>query len=623
MSCEQVEELLSTYLDKMLAPEEYGSVTVHVQECQSCQAILNDYRRFDALLAQLPPVSPGPAVRQKLFSTLAQDVLLVKDEVDDPALTDRHIYSGSLAHSKLILLPGTLPSSTTTPTRRQPALRPSLVSSNTLHAPVVSRKKHAGQRAILIAVAAALLLALGLGGAFGWQIFATQQGQQAGNQANAITPPAGYSQNTMPLPAGTRFVFWRAGALWSASIDTTPSQAQLTPQHVMVGVSWVVSPATGTQSAGNMLAYIDIQHGYVHVIRSDGQNDTTVPQPLLPTHMLSSANWQTAEEQTILKSLVWSPDGQQLAFVADPQGSGQPSLYIYSLASNSVQIVTSSQGAMATMPVWSPDSVRVAFALTNQNAAQILDYNTHSKSSLAITTISLPETLLSLNWSPNATLPALTWSVGTAGTVQRVELATIDVMHTPHVLAQGDFSQASYAQAANDGAGGWLLVNTQPGQMALEDVNLNGGIATLANGQLVTLARWSPSGSFVDYLTSVSSTAANTGTLYVVTLANGHDSLVASGVESILQPAWSADSQMLAYSTGQHVSIVELQSSLQVRSIVVTSPIAQLFWSTSATPVLLFATQQGTLYAVGNAGQSASKVAINGVQGLVQWTQVP
>ncbi len=54
MNCEQVEELLSAYLDDALAPEERVDVAAHLQECSQCSSILVDFRRFDALLKQLP-----------------------------------------------------------------------------------------------------------------------------------------------------------------------------------------------------------------------------------------------------------------------------------------------------------------------------------------------------------------------------------------------------------------------------------------------------------------------------------------------------------------------------------------------------------------------------------------
>src|SRR6266849_4674790 len=69
MNCEQVEELLSAYLDNALAPEERDVVTTHLRGCSQCSNILADFRRFDVLLSQLPRISPRPALRDRIFSS--------------------------------------------------------------------------------------------------------------------------------------------------------------------------------------------------------------------------------------------------------------------------------------------------------------------------------------------------------------------------------------------------------------------------------------------------------------------------------------------------------------------------------------------------------------------------
>jgi len=70
MSCEHVKELLSAYLDNMLAAEEQEMITEHIQTCASCYAIQEDFRRFDALLSQVPRVGPKPILRRRIFSSL-------------------------------------------------------------------------------------------------------------------------------------------------------------------------------------------------------------------------------------------------------------------------------------------------------------------------------------------------------------------------------------------------------------------------------------------------------------------------------------------------------------------------------------------------------------------------
>jgi predicted anti-sigma-YlaC factor YlaD len=70
MSCEHVKELLSAYLDNMLADEERKTVAEHIQTCASCYAIQEDFRRFDILLSQVPRVNPSPMLRRRIFSSL-------------------------------------------------------------------------------------------------------------------------------------------------------------------------------------------------------------------------------------------------------------------------------------------------------------------------------------------------------------------------------------------------------------------------------------------------------------------------------------------------------------------------------------------------------------------------
>ena len=69
MNCERVEELLSAYLDNALALEDWREVTVHLQTCTRCNALLAEFSRNDALIARLPRVSPDPALYNHIFSS--------------------------------------------------------------------------------------------------------------------------------------------------------------------------------------------------------------------------------------------------------------------------------------------------------------------------------------------------------------------------------------------------------------------------------------------------------------------------------------------------------------------------------------------------------------------------
>ena len=77
MNCEQVEELLSAYLDDSLTVEEtteaalelQHSIAAHLQDCVRCSTTLADFRRLDTLLAQMPRISPSLALREKIFTS--------------------------------------------------------------------------------------------------------------------------------------------------------------------------------------------------------------------------------------------------------------------------------------------------------------------------------------------------------------------------------------------------------------------------------------------------------------------------------------------------------------------------------------------------------------------------
>lgn len=69
MNCEHVRDLLSAYLDNQLAEPERQNVASHLAVCPECNAILADYRRFDALLAQIPRIEAPSSLRISLFNS--------------------------------------------------------------------------------------------------------------------------------------------------------------------------------------------------------------------------------------------------------------------------------------------------------------------------------------------------------------------------------------------------------------------------------------------------------------------------------------------------------------------------------------------------------------------------
>src|SRR6059036_1706602 len=110
MNCEKVEELLSAYLDNALALEERHEVATHLQGCSRCSVILADFRRFDALIAHLPRVSPDLALRNRIFSSphyleLTGTADAVRT-VDGPTVPHPRIQRDTTHRPKLVALPG-------------------------------------------------------------------------------------------------------------------------------------------------------------------------------------------------------------------------------------------------------------------------------------------------------------------------------------------------------------------------------------------------------------------------------------------------------------------------------------------------------------------------------------
>lgn len=72
MICSQIEELLPSYLDNELSPEEAQSVSSHLDICRECSALLASLRETDQSLTDFPEVTPSLSLLQKLYAIPAQ-----------------------------------------------------------------------------------------------------------------------------------------------------------------------------------------------------------------------------------------------------------------------------------------------------------------------------------------------------------------------------------------------------------------------------------------------------------------------------------------------------------------------------------------------------------------------
>jgi Tol biopolymer transport system component/anti-sigma factor RsiW len=627
MNCEQVEELLSAYLDNALAPAERREVAAHLQTCSSCNIMLVEFIRNDALLSHLPRVSPDPALRERIFSSpeflgLTGTFDASREAQEDwtiPRLPARSPRRDTPGRPQLVAIPG---GRSTSPT---PSIKPATQQRERAH----KRRNSRGLRAFLLAIAASVLLTIAVGSVFGIN-FWLHQTQTANNRA--ITPPTGLQQSG-PLSAGMRFVFLRGGALWSVLANGSSKQAdRLTPLNVTVAENWVVSPGQAGRSAGDMLAYIDLQTAFVHTIRSDGQQDTIIKQPLLKANVQPMSVWDTDTGATILNSLAWSKDGSMLAFVADSAGTGMTKLYIYSTETGTVQMVQVSGNGSVSHPVWSPDGIRLAFEFTNNRSISILDYNIQNHGLLTITNniesqANTADTVLTLDWSPSLDVPAITWSVGEIGHVHSLSIRRVGVDGAtgPRQLLVGDYVQAIYSRNGHNGIGSWLVVTSvagRAGDLLRVDLTPGSGVVQLTSGKQVSFVRWSPDGMHIDYLDALSS---GVGTLHIVNLISGVDSVIARSVVNDPALAWSADGQELAYSTGTQIGVVNLQARYQTLFLKLKGAASAFAWFATASHQLVVALRdvyQG-IYLVDTQRNTSLQLDKQGTGGPIEWTEIP
>ncbi|GAC1565291.1 MAG: hypothetical protein NVS3B14_02520 [Ktedonobacteraceae bacterium] len=621
MNCEQVEELLSAYLDNMLAPEERRAVAVHLQTCRSCSEALAAYRRNDVLLSHLPRVSPDAALRERIFSS-----------PEFLELTGTEQESGSPIEWTVPKMPARRP-------RRDTPGRPHLVAipggRSTAPTPTVKiaarpRRRGRGFRIMIAAIAAALIVAIGIGALIGASAL-FHPTTTANN--GSITPPANGPQGAGPLSAGTRFVFLRGGALWSELADGSSTQAdRLTPDGVTVATHWTVSAPLPGRVAGDMVAYIDLQKAYVHIINSDGQEDTRINQALLKADVSPTSVWDTGTGTTILNSLAWSPDGSQLAFVADPTNTGKTHLYLYSRITGKVTQVPVTAPGSVSHPSWSPDGARLAFEVSQQGATSIFDYNISNRGLLTVaegigSKATAGEGVLTVDWSPNVDLPAITWSVGSIGQVRSlwVHHVGIDSSAGAQEILAGDFAQAIYSRSGHSGIGSWLVITSiagQAGDIWRIDVTQDSNLIQLTRGKQVNFAEWSPDGASIGYLDTLSE---GVGAFHIVNASTAIDATVASGVTYDPAPAWSLDSQQVAYSTGTEIGVANTQAASSPRYLTLKGAASALTWSVASPHQLVVAMNDGLqgIFLVDTQHGSAFQADELGTDSSIQWTEIP
>ncbi len=613
MSNEHVEDLLSAYLDNALTQEEQAAVALHLQTCAACNVVLADFRHFDALLAKQPRVSPTLALRERIFSSkeyldLIEDMSAANDGKNQQTLPQKRVRSfDDTSHLHLVPLPAKMQSSPLSEQETKVRIR------------TPQRRNMYIQRFMQVAIAACLLLTLGVGSFIGWNLW-QEQGKTANNTHDIIPPEAAHQGG--PLAAGMRFVFLKDGSLWSTPEDGSTQAVRLTPTTVTVAQHWTVNPAPAGHTAGNLLAYVDTKQGYIHIIRSDGQSDTVVKQLLLQN--VSTLSWSTPLGETILDSLSWSPDGHTLAFISATTATS--TIYTYSTTTNQIQAIALSGTGSISHLVWSPNGVRLAFSFTHNGTTSILDYNvlTHEVLTVAaaIATAQNPhDTVLTLDWAMNDA-PAITWSVGTQGHIHSIWLRHVGTDDNGvQTLSSGDYTQAVYSRYGAYGMGDWLLsraltTNTN----VLLSLTLSGVARVVANGSQIGAVQWALDNKHITYFNAL---ASGVGTLHSVDTTTGINTVIAVAVRSTPTPLWSVNGQYLLYSSDTHSTVANTQNVSTQLSMIGSA--STFIWSTTSSYTAIIATQGGMqgVYLVDTQHKTAKLVSTQDVTGPIVWTQVP
>jgi Tol biopolymer transport system component len=192
----------------------------------------------------------------------------------------------------------------------------------------------------------------------------------------------------------------------------------------------------------------------------------------------------------------------------------------------------------------------------------------------------------------------------------------------PTLLAGGDYIQASYYRPQS-GYGRWLFVTAAGGVAGdIYTVDLTMLVERQTRGREATNAQWSPDGRFITYLNA---SASNARALHQVTIDTQKDLQIGTGVSSNPAPLWSLDKQHLAYSTGEALSIVNEQDRGRAHIIGPQGHVTALSWSSSnpAVVILGLSDQHKGIYLIDSHNNRVQQVDGAGVEGEIQWSEIP
>lgn len=618
MNCKWAEGYLSACLDGTLDPAVRDEVEAHVATCSHCSDILADYRHFDGLVRDLPRYEPAPALKDRLFNSpeFAAITRSLDDITDDAG--ERHTPT-----ARPYLLSRPLSKGRGGPAAHDRALTPLPLTpraAGSSETPPASGANDSGTRAertgppawVRTAVAAAVVAVV-----FGSVLLWWQGRPHTGQTTNTgpISNIGGYHGGT-PLPAGSRVVYAHDGTLWSAPEQGTAAAQRLTPPGVVVGDGWAVAPVRGN-AGGDLVAYIDLKTGALHIIRSDNQRDRVLSQSLVPAKLASAAFWATPEGHAILGSITWAPDGQHLTALADVTGTGRISLAVFNAGGTAAHTISNTV-VTTVAPVWSADGMRVAFAQASGAGQAVAEYNTASDQFKQISAAepdgAANAVVRALGWLTSQGQPVLTWAASDAAGGDIASLYAQPVLQDAAaqrlVPAGMDFSVAAFAAGQNGGL--WLL----GGGGALSSVSVPSGMLTqlalVAGG--VSVIAWSSDGSTAAVLSGA-------GALQVWNTTTGLTP-VASGVAAQSGIAWAPDGGHLAFVASGQVMIASVNASTAGPPAMVAglSGATALAWAPDGQR-LAVATPSGVALASPD-GSSSQRVDAKAATGGLVWSVV-
>ncbi|MEO7001212.1 MAG: zf-HC2 domain-containing protein [Ktedonobacterales bacterium] len=575
MNCEWAEGYLSAYLDDALDPQARQDVGSHVEQCAECNALLEDYRRLDHVLATATRVAPPDELHARIFDSPAF-AAIVRDQQRQSQRPARARIINVAAHTPRLRREGRA-LHRSAQRHGEPTMTPVTPIGASSSPPTIQTPQHTRRTAVVWAgvlapVAAVVLLALGATLLFR-QGLLPFQGTSSGR--GTTTTIGGYNPTGAPLAAGPRLVFAHDGALWSApqhgpAADGLPGAAQrLTPTSAHV-ISWQAAPAANGAHA-TLIAYIDGNTGALHLVRSDSQDDHAIGSV---TATAGAAFWASAAGHATLAGLTWSPDGTQLAYL-HAAANGAISLHVMHADGSHDTVVDTGTHGQPSAAVWSADGHWLAFTQTTSAGQQHVNAYTVGAAPVTLAAQADPfnpqARVMQMAWL-SGSAATLTWATGDGRSLTGVFVAAAQgatgqstrLTPVPDRFAAADFSSARNAWLV---AGPNTLITIT--QLTTQAPQLT-PVATLdAPARLIS---WSPTGQSAAVLSGA--------TLEIWSPASGLAS-VTRGVAASPAPIWSANGASLAYVAGSTVvNAILQQGHVTTLETLARAPIAYVLrWS--------------------------------------------